>query len=340
MAGLYAAYLPLVQSINDYGGNFVSMYVRRQVLDAIDKGAGDDDALRYVQSKLHEKIQRWSGIQDHDSLSKFFETYYEGVFYLAALHRGVSLRNIPAGNNKGNTPDFQTVDQQQPVNFEIKTIDVSNPVQAYDKIMTEGLDANFEAEKMTKTAGYATSVRSIAIHGAAKSFLEVVEQVMKKIDSNIKAGQYQNSPTILVVSNARTAIHDDAGNLRRWLPFSDIKQPASGQLYAIAAHELDQPFFFPDDQERMTDLGPLSRAGILRDHTFIAGLIFLVTKTSAFNSGHLIEDVYSFNGIWNVDWEKKNPFGQQATISTKKTFESLCHAWNDTEDSRGNLLPT
>jgi hypothetical protein len=336
---LYDAYLPLVQSLNDYGGNFASIHIRRPVLEAIDNGAQNDPALRYVQDKLHEKMQQWTGLQDHESFSEFFEAYYEGVFYLAALHRGVSLRNIPAGKNKGNTPDFETI-HKPPVNFEIKTIDLSNPERTYNKIMAEGLDAKLEAETTAKRTGHGTAVRTIAPHGAAKNFLEVVEQVMKKIDSNIKAGQYSNAPTILVVSTARSTIHDRAENLRKWLPWPGLEQPASGQLFAIAAHEVDQPFFFPSDPWSMDNLGPLRRAGISRDHGFIAGLIFLATEMSASNSCQPVEGVYSFNGIWNADWEKSNPFGRQATVCAKKVFENLCDAWNDTEDSRSNPRPT
>jgi hypothetical protein len=334
---LYDAYLPLVQSLNDYGGNFSSIHIRRPVLDAIDHGAQSDPSLRYVQGTLHAKIQQWTGLQDHETFSEFFEAYYEGVFYLTSLHRGVSLRNMPAGNNKGNTPDFETI-QKPPVHFEVKTIDISDPDQTYNKIMEDGLDAKLEAEAKAKRSGHGTAVSTIAPHGAANNFLEVVEQVMKKIDSNIKAGQYSNAPTILVVSTARSAIHDRAENLRKWLPWPGLNQPASGQLYAIAAHEVDEPFFFPSDWS-MDNLGQLRRAGVLRDHGFIAGLIFLATEMSASNSCQSVEGIYSFNGIWNAEWERSSLFGRQATVCAKNVFENLCDAWNDTKDSRSNLLP-
>jgi hypothetical protein len=337
MASLYGTYLPLVQSLNDYGGNFASIRIRQPMLDAIDNGAQNDATLRYVRDKLHDKMQQWSGLQDHGSFSEFFEAYYEGVFYLAAFHRGVMLRSVPAGTNKGNTPDFETI-EQPPANFEIKTIDLSDPDRTYNKIMADGLDAKLEAQAQAKRSGIGTAARTIAPHGAAKNFKEVVEQVMKKIDSNIKAGQYQAAPTILVVSTARTSLHQRAEDLRKWLPWPPHQQPSSGHLYAIAARRVDEHFFFPSDWT-MADLGPLSRAGILRDYAFIAGLIFLATEGSQSNSPEPVKGVYLLNGIWNADWEKNNPFGPQATVRAKKLFETLCDAWNDTEDSRSDLLP-
>lgn len=336
---LWDVYLPLVQSLNDYGGKFSSIRVRQPVLDAIDAAAQTGPALRYVQGKLHEKMRQWSGLQDHESFSELFETYYEGVFYLAAAHRGVALRNIPAGAGRGNTPDFQTAVELS-VNFEIKTIDVSDPDRTYNKIMSEGLDAKLEAEAEAQRSGHGSAVHAIAPHGDAKNYLEVIEQVMKKVDSSIKAGQYSAAPTILVVSTARTAINAGAENLRKWLPWPGLSVPASGQLFAIAAHEIDQPFFFPADPFKMDNLGPLKRAGILRDHGFIAGLIFLVTEMSSSNSRQPDDGIYTLNGIWNADWERSNGFGPQATVRAKKVFETLCDAWNDTDDSRSSLLPT
>ena len=340
MTALYNVYLPLVQSLNDYGGNFTSIHIRRAVLDAIDQGAGNDTSLASIRDKLREKMQQWTGLQDHETFSEFFEAYYEGVFYLVASHRGVTLRSIPAGANKGNTPDFATANPPV-VNFEVKTIDVADPDRTYDKTMEEGIDAKIEAVAHAKRSGLGMAARTISPHGTARNRREAVEQVMKKIDSNVKAGQYQAAPTFLVASMARTAIHDRAENLRKCLPWPHQDQDASGQLYTIAAHEVDAPyFFFPEWENHIQSLGPLRRAGILRDHEFIAGLIFLSTKWSAANDQQPVVGVYALNGIWNCAWERHNPFGPQVTAAAKKIFESLCHAWNDTEDSRGYFLPT
>jgi len=340
MTALYDAYLPLVQSLNDYGGNFTSIHIRRPVLDAIDNGAGNDPSLVSVRDKLHEKMEQWTGLQDHETFSEFFEAYYEGVFYLVALHRGLALRSVPAGRDKGNTPDFATASSPS-VNFEVKTIDVADPGRTYDRTMEEGLDAKVDATARAKQSGLGIAARTISPHGTARNRREAVEQVMKKIDSNVKAGQYRAAPTFLVVSMARTSIHDRAENLRKRLPWPYQHQDASGQLFTIAAHELDAPFFyFPEWENHIENLGPLQRAGILRDHEFIAGLIFLATKWSARNDEQPVAGVYSLNGIWNSAWEKNNGFGPQATAGAKRIFESLCHAWNDTEDSRSPLLPT
>jgi hypothetical protein len=50
--------------------------------------------------------------------------------------------------------------------------------------------------------------------------------------------------------------------------------------------------------------------------------------------------VDQLNGVWNSEWERSNAFGPAAPATAKAVFAKLCHAFNDTEDSRAALLPT
>lgn len=339
MRTLYETFLPLVQSSNEYGGNFTAHFVSRTVLDAIDAGAASDTNLADFRSKLILKMNGWKGLQDHTTISALFETFYEAVFYLAARQRGVSLQAIPAGAAKGKTPDFQT--QQSPVvGFEVKTINVADPNKTYDDSMADGLDANLEAQSQATQNGLGFVARFIKPHGDAKDRKEAVEQVMKKIDSNVKSGQYKAAPTFLVVSAVRTALHERAENLRKWLPWLGHSQAVSGQLFAVAAHNAGEPFyFFPEDSRKVANLGPLNRSGILRDHAFIAGIIFLVTEWSKIETSDPALGAYTLNGIWNSEWEANNSFSPEAAAAAKSTFLRLCDAWNDTADSRSVHLP-
>jgi hypothetical protein len=340
MTRLYEAFLPLVQSLNDYGGNFTSFHIRERVLDAIDVGAGSDPSLAALRDKLHDKMAQWKGLQDHKTISELFEAYYEAVFYLTAVHRGVSLCCIPACSKKGKTPDF-TSTSEPTINFEVKTIDVADPKATYDRAMAEGLDAKLEAQALAKQNGVGVVGRTISPHGSAGDRRGAVEQVMKKIDSNVKAGQYAAAPTFLVVSAVRSALHERAENLRRWLPWPGHVQNANGQLFAVAAHQIGEPFyFFPEWGREIVNLGAIGRAGILLDHPYIAGLIFVVSEWRETDKGDLVFGVYSLNGIWNNAWEGSASFGPEATTAAKKAFEQLCHHWNDTDDSRSSFLPT
>jgi hypothetical protein len=349
MAKLFDAYLPIVQDLNDYGGNFTTHQISRSVLDAVDAGAeAGDTSLTVLRKKLLATIASFRGLQDHETFSAFFEAFYEAVFYLVAVRRGFALRSVPAGSKHGMTPDFATAVPPD-VRFEVKTINVADPARTYDKTMTEGLDAKLEAQAHARRSGVGMAARSIAPHGAAKDRLEAVEQVMKKIDGNVKHEQYAGFPTFLVVSLARTALHDSAENLKKRLVMFDCVTPASGQLFAVAAHRVGDEFYFlPERPDRLfapfagedvVSLGPLHRNGILLDHPFIAGLIFLETEWNKSATADALDEAYRLNGVWNLAWERSEAVSPEIVLAAKQLFERLCHAYNDTDDTHSELLP-
>jgi hypothetical protein len=348
MTKLFDAYLPIVQELNNYGGNFTAHMISRPILDAIDKGAEAGDAsLGALHRKLLEGLQGFKGLQDHKTFSALFEAFYEGVFYLVAARRGVSLTAIPAGSKYGKTPDFKTTLAPE-IGFEVKTIDVADPTGTYDKTMAEGLEAKIGVEDQAKATGFGIAARTIAPHGPAKDRREAVEQVMRKIDGNVKQEQYVSCPTFLVVATARTSLHDRADNLRRHLIMFDCAIPVSGQLFAVAAHPVGDDFYFfferpasisgPHPGEEPVALGPLQRNGILLDHPFIAGLIFLSTKWNKTAEANAIDEAYRLNGVWNLAWEASNSSNLDTVAAAKSTFERLCHAYNDTDDTRSVFL--
>ena len=59
------------------------------------------------------------------------------VFCLVAALRGVSLRTVPAGADKGNTPDFLTINEPA-IGFEVKTIDITDPEQLTTRTWRKG----------------------------------------------------------------------------------------------------------------------------------------------------------------------------------------------------------
>jgi hypothetical protein len=198
MTKLYDVFLPLVQDLDNYGGNFTAHHIRRFVLDTIDAGAVNDPSLAALRDKLLAKMGRWKGLQDHKTFSALFEAYYEAVFYLVAARRSVSLRTVPAG------ADFLTISKPA-IGFEVKTIDVADPKRAYDESMSQGLDVKVEAEALARKTGIGWVERFIRPHGHAKDRREAVEQVMKKIDGNVKADQFNVAPTFLVRRTQCTA---------------------------------------------------------------------------------------------------------------------------------------
>lgn len=345
MPSLYETYLPIVQDLNTYGGNITSFHIYKVLLDEIDAGAAASDAtLEALRGKLADTMGAFKGLQDHQTFSSLFEALHEAVFYLVAKRIQAGIQSVPAGGKHGKTADFTTTAGPL-IRFEVKTIDVAEPASTYNKSMEEGLDASLEASRQAhEEGGIGMVARAVAPHGRATDRREAIEQVMRKIDGNVKKDQYAACPTFLVVSTARTALHGDADNLKKRFRMSQTPTAVSGQLFAIAAHRVGEEFYFfaerecdwlsYDPNEDPISLGALNRNGILLDHPYIAGIIFLDTELNNLGSADPIGTAYKLHGVWNLAWERQSPFGPAGTAAAKDLFQRVCIAFNDSDDRR------
>lgn len=340
--------LPILQSINEEGGNFVGFLISRPILDAIDAGAAIDPDLAKIRTKVLEAIGGYRGKRDHRGFSQIFEAYSEGVVYLAAQARGVAFTAVDDGAKHGKTPDFRT-HETPAVGFEVKTIDVFDPLRTYDGVMDRGFEMSYAATEASQKdaaenpgrAGVGFASTTFAPHGD-----QVVDphgaviQTIRKIRGNVKAGQYAAHPTFLVVSLARLTVGTDAKNLRR--AYQDLRfgVDATGHAYAIAANRIGEPFLsWSHRSPGITDLGDLAENGILIDDSFIAGMIFVQTEWRHLSKPDAASTAFSFQGVWNVAWERDSKFSDPEKQAAKRVFAQLCEHWNDTEASRDALIP-
>jgi hypothetical protein len=344
---LYDTLLPRIQAINEEGGNMVSHLMSRPVLDMVDSGADTDPDLSRIRAKIHEAITAHQHKRDHKRFSAIFNAYSEALVYFSLRARGLDVHVLPEGDDK--TPDFLT--RTKPVvGLELKTIDVHSPGETYEAAMDRGFESAYEAleraramaKSDARSVGVGTSSSSYAPHGEGAGPKEVMIQTIRKIRGNIKAGQYKGHPTILVVSLVRLGVREDGVELRRWQEEDeDFGGRANGHLYTIAAHQVGDSF---SDYGRQRgpepyDLGSLNEAGILLDHPFIAGIVFMETAWHETDSPEILNEGVRFNGVWNSPWEADSAFTEEEKAETKRCFAQLCHAWNDTEDSRRTNLP-
>ena len=321
---LYGTLLPHIQDANTYGGGASTRMLRKRVLDAIDQGADTGDkSLKALRNELYKRLKKWKRVQDHEALSRLIDTYCEATFYLAATHRGISLEGIPRADK--STPDFRTT-ATPAIHFEIKTIDIANPALNYDKQMHDGLDANIAAQEQAKQKGVGFSEHEIAPHGEAKTWFDVVQQVMEKLAGNIKKNQYIAAPTFLVANLVRTSIRLDQRELEPTylIPacetFENQDSMVSGQLWTIAKHPVGCPFLWQDADGRIRS-GNLQRVGLLDDFDFIKGIVFTTEPWNNSYSKPDWRDSYKFLGIWNQSCSLS--FDCAAEMEARKVFDSL-----------------
>ncbi|KZK81228.1 hypothetical protein PsAD13_04177 [Pseudovibrio sp. Ad13] len=322
--GLYSDLLKRIQDANEYGGGAEIFLLRQSVFDAIDRGAdGGDSTLIALRRDLLERLKKWVDVEDHEARSRLFETYCEATFYLSSA-KHVKLEGIPRGPT--NTPDFQTLSLPH-VRFEIKTLDIADPIASYGQQMNEGLEGRIEATKQAQHNSIGFGEQSIAPHGLAETWPEVIEQTMRKLSGNIKQGQYTDAPTFLVANLGRLCVRVNSEQLNKTSTISAVETfdglPAdvSGHLWTIANHvpETDFSWLDPIGQLHST---PIMQAGLLRDYPFIQGIIFTTEPWSEFEEHQDWRASYAFLGVWNRDCTSN--FDMVKTDQARSILEAIC----------------
>ena len=322
--GLYSEILKRIQDVNEYGGGASIFQIRQAVLDAVDAGADNgDQTLVGLRVDLRERANAWSDVEDHEARSSFFDTYCEATFYLSSSNR-IEIEGIP--RSASSTPDFKTLGEQV-IYFEVKTLDMADPSAAYARQMAAGLDGNIEALDVARSRGVGFSTQVIRPHGDAQTWPEVIEQTMRKLSSHIKKPQYANGPTFLVANLARLSVCVDAEQLSPTYlvqaedVFDGNPFEVTGQLWAIANHELDEAFHWVGLDGRR-ESKPIKRAGLLRDYPFIQGIIFTNEPWSDFDRFADWRDSYRFLGVWNEDCT--TPSDEPTREAAKELLNTLC----------------
>jgi hypothetical protein len=324
MTTLYDAILPKIQDDNSLGGGSFVFQFRKDVFDAVDQGAdGGDQTLIALRSDIRKRLREWQKPEDYTARSQFFGTYSEAVFYLVTSKRGVPIESIPRSNTK--TPDFRTKNGL-PAQFEVKTVDIASPETSYPEFMHAGLDTQVMAEEEARRRGVGFGTQEIKLHGAARSWFDVISQVMSKLDGNIKRGQYEGAPTFLVADMSRTSVRIDPSELAHKIhvsaeeTFEGDSAWVSGQLWTIANHEVNTNFVW-QDMDRRIKLESLHRSGILRSHRYVQGIIFTTDPWSKFSQAADWRDSYSFLGVWN---DHSEGHSCDEVRNARRVFDQIC----------------
>jgi hypothetical protein len=232
---------------------------------------------------------------------------------------------------KGQTADFLAEGFNE--NYEIKTLDMSGGIYAYPTITEAGRVSRQEALERAKTHGVGIGVSTINPHGAAKSWLEVMQRVMRQIGRNIKQGQFEEKPTVLVVALPRTSVRSDAIELVEARRDPSLGR-VNGHLWTIAAHKVGDHFWWPDPKGLSSpvaadgnDNGPLEQNGVLRDYPFVRALLFIGAiwdklGSADFFNPNILREAYRLHGVWN---DAFTPLGQTESMH-RSSFFRLCDA--------------
>lgn len=147
----------------------------------------------------------------------------------------------------------------------------------------------------------------------------VIESLIDKINQNIKEDQYSLGNTILLVdfSDQLLLVSDVKKSLRKNLHDRALGFEYSGELWHVALGELDMPLTKPSQflDENAND-GILEKAGILKDHNYIKGIIFHI-EGKFFSIAEIKEDHLNVINLLEYISEDKH-FEVPQTINTER----------------------
>lgn len=252
-------------------------------LDAL--AATDAFVADRIAKAIHE-LDLAGGVDYNDHYRTAYDNYNEAVCYHELKKRGFAVRNIPEQTNP--TPDFEVEfsfkDSEQnivarKVYVEVKSLSFAGGNNGYKEIQKEALECNIDLEEQHKRGKQICSTElEIAPLGHGNGPTYEIEELNKKINNNIKQGQYQygnGQDTILLVDLSQYTFpfkHEEC------LPiYPDMKRKycASGRLWMLAfGREGERIFDWPEFEGRGCFDKDLTLPGILNCHDYIKGIIF------------------------------------------------------------------
>ena len=301
------------------------------------------EALRFVESrsdatKLTQKLRRlfeekdW--LLDSIKLQQFVQLVGELQFWSFAEANGVELVHLGEGDEK--TPDFALKEHAHSLRFEVKTLSVQGGKFALDAMAEQSFETQLDlGRQLSEGKTVAVAWQEVAPHGPLARGSEqtlMYRQLIDKIQSNVKPGQFATAPTCLVVNLSLIDTHFTdpaelrpivAGYPREW-------SLATGGLWTLAFGEMDQPVHCePEFEGKPAIEGTLGRQGILRhpDNHDVLGLFFLV---------HPLREKPNLYALWRYKDEDMWRLSGSAAEARFRLCESL---WNDDRDSNRHALP-
>jgi hypothetical protein len=218
------------------------------------------------------------------SYKSAYEEYNEAIIYVDLLKKFQTTR-VPEATTP--TPDFSVMDNGQfPFNIyvEVKALSFLDGNLNYKEAQKSSLEANISIEKQLQEgkqiAFGETIISPFLKRDKLPSTKELIEIYIDKINNNIKSGQYGLGDTVLLIDIKQLLVgsHWDESGIALYQE-GLMKSIASGVLWHTAFGQTGEMIYKPIEFEGKSNTdSPLTKNGILIDHSFIKGLVFATYK--------------------------------------------------------------
>ncbi len=256
-------------------------------------------ALAVVDAEIHtiselksyatalDNLMGQPGFGFSGSLTEIFaQTLGEAHFLVMCHEKGIALRRIP--EEKSKTPDFKAVFGNNDVFFEVKTPSVVNGAFGITEAQESSLEANIDIELQLKR-GARIAIGISEAHPYSnkleydKTILSVVNTLLEKTRNNIKADQFANPNTFLVLNlSVIPPLVTEPKALCPIYPEADMfPKSVTGELWMVAFGNKGMLILgTPEFEGKPCVQGVFEKVGVLVDSEYasVAGIIFMVHR--------------------------------------------------------------
>jgi hypothetical protein len=181
------------------------MLMVREQIERIETDTATDRTLAALERELRAKMKSIKAPEDHVQMAQAYEAYSEASFYLSMKDRHMTLERTPGtGQHKEKRPDFRHQHASGCLYFEVKALEIAEPLTRHKEIGHEALDVTAElAGRARKSGVHFGKPLEISGHIPNAGPAARIDDTIAKISNNIKLGQIQFGPTVLVVDLGR-----------------------------------------------------------------------------------------------------------------------------------------
>ena len=235
------------------------MIMMAERVKAIEQGGETDRVLAALERELHTKLRAIKRPEDHPQMAQAYEVYSEACVYMAMKGRGIALHRTPGtGKHRQQRPDFVHQHASGNIYFEVKALEIADPLVRHNKIASEALDKAAELHARAQKPGVHFSEHVISGHLEGATAVERIDATIERIRNTIKPDPIHFGPTVLVVDLGRlSGVPQGPSGL---LPvfFHDgpsAKSCVSGELWQIALGLPGEQIFVLPEFDGKSNLG-------------------------------------------------------------------------------------
>jgi hypothetical protein len=128
------------------------MHVAR--VEEIEYVAKQDHTLESLGRELHTKLCAVNDPEDHVQMAQAYEAYSEASFYLEMKSRNVTLERAHGTGKHGvKRPDFRHSHASGSIYFEVKALEIAEPLSRHKKIAYEALEIAADLDVRARKPG-------------------------------------------------------------------------------------------------------------------------------------------------------------------------------------------